>query len=219
MFALTPVMAAADDLGAFDEGLLGLEAAWQNTVNRLCLNLLTGNVTLLDNYALFDNTNHGNDITTGGGAPDATQWEAMELKVAAQRGVGGTGYIRSPLGVALVPPKQYLKALQLFAPLQVLGEMKVPTTDAGINPYRGTVKVVREPELQAFSSDVWYGLCRPRGMVNATVVRAYFRGWGKNGRRQRWFDPKTKCWNFELEGRVGGAAKQYRTAVRNDGTA
>lgn len=218
MFALTPVMAAADDLGAFDEGLLGLESAWQNTVNRLCLNLLTGNVALLDSYALFDNTNHGNDITTGG-APDATQWEAMELKVAAQRGVGGTGYIRSPLGVALVPPKHYIKAQQLFAPLQVLGEMKVPTSDTGINPYRGTVKVVREPELQAFSSDVWYGLCRPRGLVNATVVRAYFRGWGKNGRRQRWFDPKTKCWNFELEGRVGGAAKQYRTAVRNDGTA
>jgi hypothetical protein len=54
-------------------------------------------------------------------------------------------------------------------------------------------------------------------MVNATVVRAYFRGWGKNGRRQRWYDPETKCWNFELEGRVGAAPKQYRTTVRNNG--
>jgi hypothetical protein len=58
---------------------------------------------------------------------------------------------------------------------------------------------------------------KPRGMVNASVVRAYFRGWGKNGRRQRWYDPATKCWNFELEGRVGVAPKQYRTTVRNNG--
>lgn len=218
-FALTPVMAANDDLGAFDEGLLGLEMAWHNTVNRLCLALLTGNVTLLDGFALFDNTNHGNDITTGGGAPSAAAWQTMQLRTAAQRGIGGKGYFGGKLRIALVPPNHKVAADQVFAPLNQLNEVKQPTTDATINTYRGQVQVVEEAELQASSNDVWYGLCRPRGLVNSTVIRAYFRGWGKNGRRQRWYDPLTKCWNFELEGRVGAATKQYRTAVRNDGTA
>lgn len=216
VFKWTPAMAANDDLGAFDEGLLGLEMAWQNTVNRLCLSQLTGNVTLLDTFPLFDDTNHGNDVTAGT-APSVAAWETMNLKVMAQRGIGGTGYIRTPLALALVPPAHYITALQVFAPLQLLGELKRPSTDTGINPYRGAATVIQEPELQGSSNDIWYGLCRPRGMVNATVIRAYFRGWGKNGRRQRWYDPETKCWHFELEGRVGAATKQYRTIVRNDG--
>jgi hypothetical protein len=218
---LTPALAANDDLGAFRENLLGLENAWQNTVNRGCLYLLTGNVQLLDGFALFDNTNHGNDVTTGGGAPSVTQWQAMDLKVAAQRGIGGRGYVRAPLGVCLVPPAHHAAALQTFAAFQSLagGEVKTPTADGNINVYRGTVTVVREPELQTVSSAVWYGLCKPRGSINATIARAYFKGWGKNGRRQRWYDPARKTLHFELEGRVGMAAKQYRTAVRNSGTA
>jgi capsid assembly protease len=217
-FSLTPVMAANDDLAAFDEGLLGLELSWENTVNRLCLGLLTGNVTLLDGFALFDNTNHGNDVTTtGAGPPSVATWQVMELRMAAQRGIGGKGYLGTQLDVALVPPNHKLAALQTFAPLQQFNEIKQPTTDATLNVYRGVAEVAVEAELQAASNDVWYGLAKPQGMLNATIVRAYFRGWGKNGRRQRWYDPETKCWNFELEGRVGAAAKQYRTIVRNDG--
>jgi hypothetical protein len=79
-FVLTPVMAANDDLNAFDEGLLGLEMAWQNTINRACLRILTGNVALLDGNALYDNTNHGNDIAggAGGGVPSDAQWDCDE---------------------------------------------------------------------------------------------------------------------------------------------
>ena len=142
----------------------------------------------------------------------------MQQKVAAQRGIGGTGYVRTPLGIALLPPKQYTAALQTFAPLSTLGELKQATADTSLNVFRSSgVTLVREPELQAVSNDVWYGFARHRGTYNATITRAYFRGWGKNGRRQRWHDPETKCWNFELEGRVGAAAKQYRLTVRNDG--
>lgn len=215
-FGLTPVMAANDDLSAFEEGLLGMGSAWENTVNRLCLRILTGNVALLDGFALYDDTNHGNDVTAGG-EPSAAQWKAMELKMAAQRGIGGKGYIRSSLAIALVPPTHKVAALQTFAPWQQLKEIKQATTDSGINVYRGLVDVVTEPELAGNSNDVWYGFVRPRGTLNATVVRAYFRGWGKKGRRQRWYDPETKTWYTELEGRVGAAAKQYRTTVRNDG--
>jgi ClpP class serine protease len=218
-FELTPVMAANDDLSAFDEGLLGLEMAWQNTVNRGCVRVLTSNVALLDGNALYDNTTHGNDIAGGGGGgpPSDAQWDAMQLKVAAQQGIGSKGYIRTPLKIALVAPKIWRQATQAFAMFRFIGESKLASTDTNVNIYRGDVTVVREPELQAFSGDVWYGFARPSGMLNATVVRAYFRGWGKNGRRQRWYDPETKCWNFELEGRVGIAPKQYRLTVRNNG--
>jgi signal peptide peptidase SppA len=218
-FVLTPVMAANDDLNAFDEGLLGLENAWQNTVNRACLRLLTGNVSLLDGNQLYDNTNHGNDIAggQGGGPPTDAQWDAMNLKVAAQKGIGGKGRIRTLLEVMLCAPKVFRQATQEFAMFQVIGESKVATQNSNVNIYRGRVTVVREPELQDFSNDVYYGFARPRGMYNATIIRAYFKGWGKTGRRQRWYDPDTKCWNFELEGRVGTAAKQYRLTVRNNG--
>jgi len=218
-FGATPTLLANDDLQAFKEGLLGLETAWQNTVNRGCLFLLTNNAKLLDTFALFDDANHGNDLVAGGAAPSVTSWQAMQLKLAAQRGIGGKGYIRTPLGVALVPPKHLVAAQQLFAPLQQLGEVKTPATDANVNTYRGTASVVYEPELQADSADRWYGFCQPQGSLNATIVRAYFKGWGKAGKRERWYDPATKVFNFGLEGRVGCAAKQYRTAVRNSGVA
>jgi signal peptide peptidase SppA len=218
-FELTPVMGANDDLNAFNEGLIGLEMAWENTVNRACLAIATGNVPLLDGNALYDSATHGNDIAGGsGGVPSDAQWDAMNLKVAAQRGIGGKGYIRTPLKVALLPPALWRAAVQSLGDFRVVGETKVPTLDTNVNIYRGTVTLVREPELQGVSNAVWYGFCQPRGMINASIIRAYFRGWGKNGRRQRWYDPATKCWNFELEGRVGVAAKQYRTTVRNPGS-
>jgi len=213
MFRLTPTMAANDDLQAFSEGLIGLGTAWENTVNRLCLRLLTGNVLLLDGFNLFDDTNHHNDITSAGGGPDDDQWEAMELKIASMTGVGGNGYVDTPLSVALVPPKWKRKGRQTF--LIGLPESKQATTDDNINVYRGDVKLVVEPQLQAASSVKWYGLVDPK--FRAAVMRAYFRGWGRNGRRQRWYDPATKSVNFELEGRVGAAVRNWRYIVRNKG--
>jgi hypothetical protein len=215
-FKLTPVMAANDDLGAFQENTLGLETAWQNTVNRGCVRMLTGNVPLLDGNNLFDSSTHANDRTSGG-APSDSEWDQMQLLVNAQQGIGGKGFVRTSLGVALVPPKLWRAATQAFARFQVVGESKLATSDTNLNVYRGLIDVVKEPELHSFSDVVWYGFAKPRGMYNATIIRAYFRGWGRNGRRQRWYDPETKCWNFELEGRVGIAPKQYRLGVRNAG--
>jgi signal peptide peptidase SppA len=215
-FKLTPVMAANDDLGAFQENTLGLETAWQNTVNRGCVRMLTANGPLLDGNNLFDSSTHGNDRTSGG-APSDSEWDQMQLLLNAQTGIGGKGFVRTSLGVALVPPKLWRAATQAFARFQVVGESKLATSDTNLNVYRGLIDVVKEPELHSFSDVVWYGFAKPRGMYNATIIRAYFRGWGRNGRRQRWYDPETKCWNFELEGRVGIAPKQYRLAARNAG--
>lgn len=214
---LTPVMVAQDKLGAFRESLWGLGGAHETKLNRLCLSILTGNVSLLDTYALFDDTNHGNDVASGGAAPSDSQWEAMELKYWAQRVIGSatSPYQGGRLALALVPPKWARAAVQTFATLSDLLETKQPVTDATINTYRGRVRYVVDAELQRSSATKWYGMADPS--MRPTVKVAFFRGWGRNGKRERWYDPSTKCQCFSLEGRFGAAAADYRTAVRNAG--
>ncbi len=212
---LTPVMVAQDKLGAFRENLWGLSVAHETKLNRLCLSILTGNVTLLDGIALFEDGNHNNLITSGGGGPSDSQWQSMQKKYWAQQTVGNTGYQGGRLAISLVPPDWDRANEQTFASLSELAETKQPITDATVNTYRGKVKRVTEPELQRSSSTIWYGLADP--MRRPTVKVAYFRGWGRNGKRERWYDPTTKSQCFSLEGRFGAAAADYRTAVRNPG--
>lgn len=214
---LTPVMVAQDKLGAFRESLWGLGGAHETKLNRLCLSILTGNVTLLDTYALFDDTNHGNDLSAGAGSPSDSQWEAMELKYWAQRVIGSatSPYQGGRLALALVPPKWARAATQTFATLSDLLETKQPVTDTTINTYRGKVRYVVDAELQRSSACKWYGMADPS--MRPTIKVAFFRGWGRNGKRERWYDPARKCQCFSLEGRFGAAAADYRTAVRNAG--
>jgi len=215
-FGWTPALVANDDLGAFVEAMLGLGEAAELTVNNLCLGVLTGNAYLLDGYQLIDDTNHGNQVVSGqGGAPSAAQWTKMKLKIQGQRPVGGKGYIREPLKVALVPPALNEGALQTFAAFGAIPEVKNPATDANINIYRGLATVVEEPELQAFSSTKWWGFADPTRAP--AIVRGYFRGWGPGGRRETWWDPSCQTQWVAMEIRVGVAAKQYRTVVENYG--
>ena len=69
-FTLSPLMIEHDDLGAFVEALRDKQVAHDMTLNRLCINLLVGNVTLGDGYALFDAVHHGNQVS--GAAPSTT---------------------------------------------------------------------------------------------------------------------------------------------------
>jgi hypothetical protein len=211
-------MAANDDLEAFSDLLQSLADAWERTQNRLCLSLITGNAALLDGIALYDDSGHKNVITSGGAGPSVTTWDAMNQKMAAQTTAGGVAYARARLGVVLVPPKHEVAALQTFLPLggTIVVENKVAETDSNLNVFRGRVSVAMEPELAAASADAWYGFADPRQARNATVLRGYGAG-GEAGRRERWYDPQTKCLHVSLEGRIGAAVKNYRTTVRNPG--
>jgi signal peptide peptidase SppA len=216
---LTPVLVANDDLGAFMEDSLMLQEAWERTINYKCLHILADNAALLDTYNLFDNTNHGNDILSGvGGVPGQASANAMDLKFMAQKGVGGVGRIEARFEVALIPPAYQQAAWQAWAPLGSgqLPENKLAQTDANLNTYRGRIKPVVEPALQDFSNTYWYGFSDP--VRRPAIRRAYFRGWGRNGRRERYYDPATKTIWVDLEGRVGVAPTNYRYAVRNFGS-
>lgn len=218
-FGLTPVMIANDDMGVFTEKTVNLGMGWEFTVNRLCLAIITGNVTLLDGNALYDDTNHHNDVASGGTAPTDAEFDVHQLKLAGMRGINNEGYLRHRLDRILIPDQLWRGSVQAFgAPAGWIDiKQSGKTTDSTMNVYRGMVMIIREPELQATSTKIWYSFCNPA--VAPAVKRAYFRGFPKAGKRERYYDPRTKCTWFDLEGRVGAAPVQYRNTVRDKGEA
>ena len=228
-FGWTPVMIANDDLNAFAEGMLGFLDAWNVTQNRLVLDLITSNPTLLDGSALFANrtdtgtgTNpatNDNDIDSGGAVPSDTQWALMEAAYADIGGIGTGRRVRGTLNTWFGPtgiPHQ--EARRTFMPLAQGGlEPKSADTTSNVGIYRGLVKLVPESELRTNSLLLWYGLRSPTRLNTATIVRAYFNGFGTAGRRERWYDPETKVLWMSLEGRVASAIKNWRYVIRNKG--
>lgn len=217
MIGLTPIMVANNQLGAFSESNINMGMTHERTLNRLCLGIITGNAALLDGNAFFDDTNHGNDLTSGNGSqPGETAADAMDIKFSKQKGVGGVGYSSARFKVALITRNYRSQARRAWSPFDEIPEAKLSTTDAGISTYRGEIQPVVEDALQDYSTSLWYGFADPE--LYPAVVRAYFQGWGRGGQRQRWYDPKNKTTWIELEGRFAAAAKNYRYAVRNFGS-
>lgn len=215
-FGLNPVMVANDDLDAFAQGLQSLAMAHETTLNRLCLTLIGANVELLDGYSLFDDAYHGNDVEAGsGGAPSTTQAALMKSKHRTQTGIMGKGKVRTGPKIALVPTALEEAAMQTFLKFSQLAESKLAVTDATINVYRGTIEPVVEPDLDDYSSAIWYTFADPR--IRRCIVHVFQRGFGRGGKRSRWFDPATKVMYFDLEGRFAAAAAGHRGAIRNAG--
>ena len=228
-FGWTPVMIANDDLGAFAEGMIGLQEAWQVTQNRMVLDRITSSETLLDGNALFANradtgtgtipAANNNLISSGGAAPSDTTWGAMATLYAGIGGIGTGRRVRGTLNTILVPTNAvHQAAVRTFETYPVIGESKVAATTDNVGIYRNKVKVVPESELNSINATAFYGLRNPTRLNNATVVRGYFNGYGEAGRRERWYDPETKCTYVSLEGRIAVATKNWRFAVKNPGT-
>ncbi len=223
-FGWTPIMIANDDMNAFAEGMIGLVEAWQVTQNRLVVDRFTTTETLLDGNALFANradTGTGTNPATndnrrtGGADPSDAEWAAMETQYADIGGIDTGRRVRGTLNVAFCPPgTSAQEARRTFLPLNQL-EPKSAATTANVGLYRGAVRVVTESELRVNSATTWFGLRNPTRLNTATVVRAYFNGFGQAGRRERWYDPENKTTWVSLEGRIAVAAKNWRYAVRN----
>lgn len=219
----TPVLMANDDMGAFAEGMLGLDEAWETTQHRLCLALLTGNPTLLDTFSLFGTTRTaGTNDRTSGGAPSDSEWAAMETLYADIKGVSTARRVRGSLNTILVPTgTQYQEARRTFMPLAAGGiEPKMAATTANTGIYRGQIAIVPEPELRDDSvATRYYAMRSPTALRTATIVRGYFNGYGAGGKRERWYDPTNKTTWVSIEGRIGVAIKNWRYVVRNKGAA
>ena len=59
----------------------------------------------------------------------------------------------------------------------------------------------------------------PTMLNTATIVRAYFNGFGTAGRRERWYDPENKTTWVSLECRFAAAIKNWRYVIRDKGAA
>jgi len=210
---LTAVMVANDDLDAFQQGLLGLATAHENTLNGLCVGLLTGNVVLTDGQTLFENTYHLNDKTSGA-APSGSELGAMRTKHRLQTGPGGYGYIKTPPKYLLAPAALETAAIQATMPL-LPGETTARAADSNINTVRGLITPVIEPELDANSSTIYYTVADPA--LRRCIVHAFQRGYGRGGQRRTWFEDSRLTRYVALEGRFAAAAISYRGIVRNAG--
>lgn len=225
-FGWSPVMVANDDLNAFAEGMIGLAEAWQVTQNRLVVDRFTSTEALLDGSALFANradtgtgTNPAtnNNARTSGGDPSDSEWAAMENLYADIGGVATGRRVRGTLNTCYCPTgTSFQSARRHFAPLGQGGlESKDAATTTNVGLYRGQIGLVPESELRIASTSTWYALRNPTRLNTATVVRAYFNGFGTAGRRERWYDPTNKTTWVSLEGRLAVAVKNWRYAVRN----
>jgi signal peptide peptidase SppA len=215
--ALTAVMMANNDLDSWGQGLNALGAAVERTVNGLCLGLLTGNVQLLDGHNLFDDTNHGNDVTTGGGVPSEAQATKMKQKHRRQTGIGQVGRVKTPPSIALVPTEHEENADKTFLLNAALGEVLQKTTDASLNTHRGKVTPIVEPDLEDTSTDIWYTLADP--MRRRTIVHGFMSGFGNGGRRTSWYEPDEDTRYTKIEVAAAAAIAGFRGVVRNSGTA
>ena len=226
-FGWTPVMIANDDMGAFAEGMLGLDEAWNVTQNRLVLDRFTGSENLLDGAALFANradTGTGtipaanNNLRSSGAAPTDAEWGAMSTLYAGIGGINTGRRVRGVINTILVPTNAvHQAAVRVFETYPIIGETKQAATDANIGIFRNKVTIVPESELNSVNATAYYGMRNPTALNTATVVRAYFNGYGTGGRRERWYDPETKVTYVSLEGRIAVATKNWRYAIKNAG--
>jgi hypothetical protein len=208
--------------------MLGLAEAWEVTQNRLVLDRYTANETLLDGNALFsDRADTGtgaipaanNNVRGTGAAPSDTEWGAMSTLYSGIGGVATGRRVRGTLNTILVPTNGvHQAAVRTFETYPTIGESKVADSTANLGIYRNKVKIVPESELNSVNATAYYGMRNPTRLNTATVVRAYFNGYGTAGRRERWYDPSTKTTYVSLEGRIATAVKNWRYAIRNAGT-
>lgn len=213
---LTPVMVANDDLDGFSQGLQSLAYAHENTLNALCIALITSNVTMPDGVALFHASSHGNLITSTGpaGVPSATTLAANRAAHMTQAGING-GYVNTWPAILLCPVALISTAEAVCLTPAQLYEVKTPATDGNVNVFRGRIMPVADPLLDASSTAYWYTLADKN--VRRTICHVFQRGYGRGGQRSTWFSNENKTRWFDLEGRFAAVAASWRGIVCNDG--
>lgn len=208
---LTPRMLISDIGGVLMRGLMTMALGHEKTLNRLVINLITGNVSwLVDGVACYS---HTNDITDGGG-PSATETKKMRKMLAQQVLVSDTEESGQQMAWALVGSEWMDDARVAYLNVERL----VYTTDATAMSqiYRGTIKPLYDPMIG--SGSTWYGGVSP-DLPDAALAFAFGAGFGPGGRRVSYFDQATNSMVYRLEGSFGAVLLNAQGLVRNDGTA
>lgn len=209
-FGFTPMMMEHDDLGALMDALGDKRAAHDQTLNRLCVNLLVGNVTIFDGVALFHVASHVNDVAAGGGAaPNTAQLSAVRLLLRQMTGQKGRQLNQTVWGL-LIPEALETTTQQLLLPSVTV----VPVTTATGEIFRGQVKWWVEPMLTANSAAIWYAFANPARA--RSIVYCYQRGYERM-RSTNYYNPQNNCRIFQFAGRFAAGVNNYRGVIRNAG--
>lgn len=203
-------MLTDDDLGAFMKSLSDKSIAADRTLNRLCVELLTGNALAQDGNVLFDDTIHKNLISPGA-APTATTMEAADALLMAQKGIDGERTLALNAAVLLHPNKhKYGARKELWNNFGL-----VPATKAELNTFRGVVEPVWEPMLTDADVNAWYWFAQPEAAP--AIYYAYMMGFETPKITQN-FDWNTNVVNFATDQIFGVAVNNWRPVVKNAGT-
>ena len=208
-FSLTPKMIVDDDLGVLTEAARDKPIAADLTLNRLCVNLLTGNVAAGDGTALFHAT-HANDRAAGG-PPSQTELAAMRLLLRSQTGIGGVRALNLPLYGLLIPEDIESATEQVLDPTKT----HVPVTDATVNTFRGRVQWWVEPMIGENSTTIYYGFVNPS--IARAIVYCHQQGFEGGYVIRQYVNPKNNCLVWQVESRMAAAVRQWRGVVRNNG--
>lgn len=210
-FPLTPRMIVDDNLGAFEEAVRDKNVAHDSTVNRLCVDLLTGNAVAGDNNPLFDAVNHLNDVTGGnGGPPSQAQLAAIRLLLRQQTGVSKKRKLNLTIKGLLIPSELETTTQQLLS----TNVRVVPVTTATGELFRGEVDYWVEPMLSDASALQWY--CFANKAMIRPIVYCHQIGF-ETMKSRLYFNPKNNSRVFQAEGRMAAAVRNWRGTVRNAG--
>lgn len=206
---LTVKMMINDDLGAFMDSVSDKQLSHDLTLNRLCVNLLTGNVTLPDNIALF-HSSHGNE-TASGNPVSETELAKQRLLLRKQTGVSGKRKLNQTVKWVLIP-----EDLETTTERVLSGNVPLmPTTASSAEVFRGKVGWIVEPMLGEDSAAKWYALADPR--IARSIVVAHQRGFERM-KTTNYYDNATKSRVFDFEGRFAAAVRSANGITRNAGS-
>ena len=166
IIAITRQTIINDDLGAFQRlpRMMGRAAAEleADTV----MGIITGNPKMNDNVALFHNT-HKN-LAAAASVIDVANISLGRKALRKQTGVTST----RPLNLLprfLMVPTDLETVAEQFLSKQVL-----PTTDANINTFKGSLTLLVDPRLDATSATAWFLIADPAQID--TIEYAYLEG-------------------------------------------
>ncbi|WP_166820512.1 phage major capsid protein [Thalassoroseus pseudoceratinae] len=196
-----------DDLDALSRVPQLLGAAAARTVNATAWAIITSNPAMADGYNLFDNTNHANDVSSGG-VPGTTELNTMRAKLRTQTGMNG-----ATLG--LVPRYLVGPAALESSILQITNSEYDPTASKFqvFNPNRNLVPVI-EPILDSNSTKKWYLFADPSQID--TIEVSFLQG-QESPIIRSWTDQKTLSMNFHVLQSFGTKAVDHRGVHRNAG--
>jgi len=211
-FALTSRMIVDDNLGGFTAALQDKQLAHDQTLNRLCCNLLTLNQAMGDGYALFG-SNHGN-LAGSGAAPNKVALSGARLAMRMQTGIGGR-ILNLPIDGLLIPPELETTVQELLqTTLQISPPTSAPiaNTSEGADVFRGSMTWWVEGLLSANSTTAWYAVSKRR----RGVCYCFQEGFEQMVQRSYW-NPRNNCRIWQFEGRFGVCAVDHRPLYKNAG--